>query len=285
MHILSPFIRTRIVLLLVSLILGMMSGCGTSAKRGALSGNSDLSKIMVEPFGHYDRDSSPAQQAAEKLTDKIIGQLGQENRLQVEIGTDSPTLYGVILSYQDATLDVQAELYDGGEYLAFSRVRRHVDQNEDMKPSLDLIAQQLLDELMGKMRDQQNSQQYFRADTSNSQTSDANLDSYYSRWGWWRHRHDNLGSPEPQRHWDSDGQVDALPRSTRVIGYIEQKRTELENSVDPQGKKTSALLTGLGIVAMILLFVLAAAFGSGNSHHDSDRDNCHEYHGSEHCRH
>ena len=283
-----PFISIRIaLLLLLTLALITGSGCSSSAKHWYLSSSPDLSKIYVEPFSQYDSPEFLAPDAAAQLTQKIIEQLGQENRLQIETDANSLTLHGTILSYQDATLDVQGELYDGEEFLVYSRVRRYVGQNDDFAVTMSLVAEQLLDELMSKMRAPQRVaySEYYHSDSSSVQTGDANIDSYYNHWGWWRHRHDNHNRPEPERHWTSDGKVETLPRSTRLVSEIARKRAESKNDANTPDSGSSTLLESLGIVAFILLIVLAAALSSNNSYHDFDSHHDHKHHHSTHSRH
>lgn len=273
-----PFIFFRMLRLLLNLTLMALSACSTTATRYDNASNMpEQSKIYVEPFGQYDSVSPAATEAAALLTRTIAEQLAMENRLQIATNTESLTLHGAILSFQDATLDVQGELYAGEEFVAYSRVKRQVKQPEQMAQTIELITAQLLDELMAKLRDQPANPfgEYFQPTPYSKQTGDPKNDSYYQHWGWWRQRQDKPGN-DPERHWDSDAKPESLPRSGRVIGDMAAKLAELAKTKDSTNE-SSTFLTVLGVIGVVLVFVLAAALadsGDSKSHCRGKHHHC-----------
>ncbi len=185
----------------------------------------DLSKIFVEPFTTDVSTAlpSPHVNAAQMLTDTVRNQLSAENRLQTDISARSLRLVGMIVSYQDATLDVQGELYDGDKFLVYSRVKRHLAPDDDWERGIELVVEQLLDELIGNMRALQQPEysSYYApyADSyfygNSGYASSYFSDDYYRNWGWWRH-HRNHDHHETKKHWVSDALFDKLPRSTKI---------------------------------------------------------------------
>ena len=253
--------------LLLSLTLMSLSACNTTANRNFSSSSiPEQSKIYLESFSKSDSDSPPTVDVGTLISRNLTEQLAIENRLQVATGTESLTLHGTILSYHDAVLDVQAELYDGSEFLAYSRVKRQINPPEQMVEAIELIAEKLLDELMAKMRDQPDNHysEYYQPDHNNKRSGDPKNDSYYQHWGWWRHRQDNPGD-NTEKHWDADTKSESLPRSGRVAADVSAQQAELAKNADTSNE-SSTILTVLGVIGLVLVFVLAAALAdSGDS--------------------
>jgi hypothetical protein len=264
--------------LLLSLTLITLSACSTSANRNFSSTTlPEQSKIYLEPFSKYDNVSPETIDVGTLISRNLTEQLAIENRLQVATGTESLTLHGTILFYHDAVLDVQAELYDGNEFLAYSRVKRQINPPEQMVEAIGLITEQLLDELMAKMRDQPNNHysEYYQPDRNNKRSGDPNNDSYYQHWGWWRHRQDKPGD-NTEKHWDADTKSESLPRSGRVAADVSAKQAELAKNADASNE-TSTVLTVLGVIGVALVFLLAAALadsGDSKSHCRKEHHHC-----------
>jgi len=248
----SLLFQRVITLLLLTLAL---LGCSSGANRGA--GNwfsprqEDLSKIYVD----FVSSNTPtfSMDARKLLTGSLVRQLQEENRLQVDPSVHSLSLRVMALSYQDSLLMVQGELYDDDRFLVYSRVNRRLAPNEDWGQGMELVAAQLLDELMGKMRDLQQqaalatgAQQYiYYGNTyyaSPYYSSQYYYDPYYSGWGWWRRSRGNYPRPDyhdghpnqppgpkPPRHWVPDGIVESLPRSHVIEQEVVKRRQESES--------------------------------------------------------
>lgn len=123
----------RMLRLLLNLTLMSLSACSTTATRYDNASNMpEQSRIHVEPFSKYDDVSPATADAAGLMTRIITEQLAMENRLQTALDSESLILYGAILSFEDAMLDVQGELYAGEEFVAYSRIKRQVKQPEQM---------------------------------------------------------------------------------------------------------------------------------------------------------
>lgn len=268
----------RMLRLLLNLTLMSLSACSTTATRYDNASNMpEQSRIHVEPFSKYDDVSPATADAAGLMTRIITEQLAMENRLQTALDSESLILHGAILSFEDAMLDVQGELYAGEEFVAYSRIKRQVKQPEQMAQTIELITAQLLDELMAKLRDQPANPfgEYFQPDPDGKQTGDPKNDSYYQHWGWWRQRQDKPGN-DPEKHWDSDVKPENLPRSGRVIGDISAKKAELAKTKDSTNE-SSTFLTVLGVIGVVLVFVLAAALadsGDSKSHCRGEYHHC-----------
>lgn len=274
----QPFAIFRIAgFLLLNLTLMSLSACSTTANRNFSSSSiPEQSKIHLESFGKYDRASPATVDVGALINQNLTEQLALENRLQVAAGTESLTLHGAILSYQNGILDVQAELYDGNEFLVYSRVMRQINP-EQMVASIELITAQLLDELMAKMRDQPDKHysEYYQPDHNTQRSGDPKNDSYYQHWGWWRHRQDKPGD-NTEKHWDADAKPDSLPRSGRVTADVSAKQAESAKNADASNE-TSTVLTVLGVIGVVLVFVLAAALadsGDSKSHCRDDHHHC-----------
>lgn len=148
---------------------------------------------------------------------------------------------------------VQGELYDDDRFLVYSRVNRRLAANEGWGQGLELVAAQLLDELMGKMRELQQqaalargARQYiYYGNTYYASPYYSNqyyYDPYYSGWGWWRRSRDYYPRPDhdehpnqhpgskPSPHWVSDGIVESLPRSHLIEQEVVKRKHESEPS-------------------------------------------------------
>lgn len=114
----------------------------------------DLSKIYVDTFSSASNVQFPDkhENALNLLQQAIEHELFLQGLLQVDKNIHTLSLHGVILSYEDEVFDVQGELYNGDEFLVYSRVRRHLDINDDWEQGITLIAKQMLAELMQKMQ-------------------------------------------------------------------------------------------------------------------------------------
>jgi len=242
-HLIQTLVQYRLPVLLVLTLL-VIVGCSASPSRGASKivdfRQLDLAKISIEHTPSTAVVSQPIQNnyALLLLENAIRLQLADENRLQTDDGIHSLRLQLKILSYQDNVLLAQGKLYDDNEYLVYSQVKRRFAANEDWEEVMELVAEQMLDELMLKMRDLQQSQiseaptKYFAYSSSygnvrtysptiySSNLSDS--DPYYNNWGWWRrprdhhrhehdiHRHDEKhqdhhAENHPRRHWVDNG--------------------------------------------------------------------------------
>ncbi len=274
-----PFKIFRLVgFLLLNLTLMSLSACSTTANRNySSSTTAEQSKIYLEPFSKYDSVSPAPVDVGTLISRNLTEQLALENRLQVAAGTKSLTLRGAILSYQDGILDVQGELYDGDEFLAYSRVKRQINQPEQMTLAIEWIAEQVLDELMAKMRDQPDNlySEYYQPDHNAKRSGDPKNDSYYQHWGWWRHRQDKPDD-NTEKHWDTDTKPDSLPRSGRVAADVSAQQAELAKNADTSNE-SSTVLTVLGVIGVVLVFVLAAALadsGDSKSHCRGEHHHC-----------
>lgn len=142
----------HICLLLLAVL--TLVGCASSGSRPAVDSRpTDLTKIYVYGLKSAANLQLPSNlaYAPSMLTDSISDQLAAANWLQTSPRYHSLSLYGVILSYQDGVIDVQGEVYDDDTFLAYSRVQRHVPPDGDWRAALNLVAEQLLDELMVKL--------------------------------------------------------------------------------------------------------------------------------------
>jgi len=243
-HLIQTLFQYRLPVLL-ALTLLLIIGCSSSPSRGASKivdfRQRDLAKISIEHTPSTAVVSQPIQNnyALLLLENAIRLQLADENRLQTDDAIHSLRLQLKILSYQDNVLLVQGKLYDDDEYLVYSQVKRRFAANEDWEEVMELVAEQMLDELMLKMRDLQQSAiseaptKYFAYSSSygNVRTYSPTIyssnlsysDPYYNNWGWWRrprdhhhrhehdtHRHDEKhqdhhSENHPRRHWVDNG--------------------------------------------------------------------------------
>ena len=114
----------------------------------------DLSKIYVDTFSSASNVQFPDkhENALNLLQQAIEHELFLQGLLQVDKNIHTLSLHGVILSYEAGVFDVQVELYNGDEFLVYSRIRRHLDINDDWEQGITLIAKQMLAELMQKMQ-------------------------------------------------------------------------------------------------------------------------------------
>ncbi|MDP3330688.1 MAG: hypothetical protein Q8Q40_01270 [Methylococcaceae bacterium] len=216
-HLIQTLFQYRLPLLL-ALTLLLIIGCSASPSRGASKmvdfRQRDLAKISIEHTPSTAVVSQPIQNnyALLLLENAIQLQLADENRLQTDDAIHSLRLQLKILSYQDNVLLAQGKLYDDDEYLVYSQVKRRFAANENWEEVMELVAEQMLDELMLKMRDLQQSAiteaptRYFAYSSNyyniynnprpriyNTITYSNNpvySDPYYNNWGWWR-RHRN----------------------------------------------------------------------------------------------
>lgn len=174
----------------------------------------NATKILVEPFTTAASADLPVSHldVAALLTEAIRKQLDDENRLQADLRLPALKLVGVVLSYKNSRLDVQAELYDGQHYLTYSRVEREIDPAGDWQADIDLIAEQLLDELIAELRrpQKQGSSQRFNFSPNHCVNpqgyagDSACNNGYYSDWGWWRHHHDGYRARAHKDHRNHD---------------------------------------------------------------------------------
>jgi len=245
-HLIQTLFQYRLPVLL-ALTLLLIIGCSSSPSRGASKivdfRQRDLAKISIEHIPSTAVVSQPIQNnyALLLLENAIRLQLADENRLQTDDGIHSLRLQLKILSYQDNVLLAQGKLYDDDEYLVYSQVKRRFAANEDWEEVMELVAEQMLDELMLKMRELQQSAiseaptKYFAYSSSygNVRTYSPTIyssnlsysDPYYNNWGWWRrprddhhrhehetHRHDEKhqdhhSENHPRRHWVDNGPI------------------------------------------------------------------------------
>ncbi|MDD2801236.1 MAG: hypothetical protein PHE96_07250, partial [Methylococcales bacterium] len=221
MHqLIQTLVQYRLPVLLVLTLL-VVIGCSASPSRGASKivdfRQRDLAKISIEHTPSTAIASQPIQNnyALLLLENAIRLQLTDENRLQTDDSIHSLRLQLKILSYQDNVLLAQGKLYDDAEYLVYSQVKRRFTANEDWEEVMELVAEQMLDELMSNMRKLQQSAiteaptRYFayssnytnyniynnvRPRTYNTITYSSTpiySDPYYNTWGWWRRHRDN----------------------------------------------------------------------------------------------
>ncbi len=244
-HLIQTLFQYRLPVLL-ALTLLLIIGCSSSPSRGASKivdfRQRDLAKISIEHTPSTAVVSQPIQNnyALLLLENAIRLQLADENRLQTDDAIHSLRLQLKILSYQDNVLLAQGKLYDDDEYLVYSQVKRRFAANVDWEEVMELVAEQMLDELMLKMRDLQHSPiseaptKYFAYSSSygNVRTYSPTIyssnlsysDPYYNNWGWWRrprdhhrhehdtHRHDEKhqdhhSENHPRRHWVDNGSI------------------------------------------------------------------------------
>jgi len=245
-HLIQTLFQYRLPVLLVLTLLVIIS-CSASPSRGATKivdfRQRDLAKISIEHTPSTAVVSQPIQNnyALLLLENAIRLQLADENRLQTDDAIHSLRLQLKILSYQDNVLLAQGKLYDDDEYLVYSQVKRRFAANEDWEEVMELVAEQMLDELMLKMRDLQQSAiseaptKYFAYSSSygNVRTYSPTIyssnlsysDPYYNNWGWWRrprddhhrhehdiHRHDGKHQDHHsenhlRRHWVDNGPI------------------------------------------------------------------------------
>jgi len=244
-HLIQTLFQYRLPVLLVLMLL-IIIGCSVSPSRGASKivdfRQRDLTKISIEHTPSTAVVSQPIQNnyALLLLENAIRLQLADENRLQTDDAIHSLRLQLKILSYQDNVLLAQGKLYDDDEYLVYSQVKRRFVANEDWEEVMELVAEQMLDELMLKMRGLQQSAiseaptKYFAYSSSygNVRTYSPTIyssnlsysDPYYNNWGWWRrpsdhhrnehdtHRHDEKhqdhhSENHPRRHWVDNGPI------------------------------------------------------------------------------
>lgn len=266
--------------LLLNLTFLSLSACSTTASHNFSSSSiPEQSKIHLESFGKYDSNSPETFDVGALISQNLTEQLALENRLQVAAGTESLTLHGAILSHQDGILDIQAELYDGNEFLVYSRVSRQINPEQTVE-SIELVTSQLLDELMTKMRGQPDHHysDYYQPDHNTNRSGNPKNDSYYQHWGWWRHRQDKPGD-NTEQHWDVDAKPESLPRSGRVAADLSAKQAESAKNADASNE-TSTVLTVLGVIGVVLVFVLAAALadsGDSKPHCRGDHHHCSTY--------
>jgi len=235
-HLIQTLFQYRLPVLLVLTLL-VIIGCSASPSRGASKivdfRQRDLAKISIEHTPSTAVVSQPIQNnyALLLLENAIRLQLADENRLQTDDAIHSLRLQLKILSYQDNVLLAQGKLYDDDEYLVYSQVKRRFAANEDWEEVMELVAEQMLDELMLKMRDLQQSaiseaptkyfaysSSYGNVRTYSTTIYSSNLsysDPYYNNWGWWRrprddhhrhghnaHRHDHQNKHHDEKHQD-----------------------------------------------------------------------------------
>ncbi|MDO9162436.1 MAG: hypothetical protein Q8N35_16740 [Methylococcaceae bacterium] len=212
---------------ILALTLLFIIGCSATPSRGASKladfRQRDLAKISIEHIPSTAVASQPIQNnyALLLLENAIRLQLADENRLQTDDSIHSLRLQLKILSYQDNVLLAQGKLYDDDEYLVYSQVKRRFAANDEWEVVMELVAEQMLDELMSKMHELQQSaiteapSRYFayssnysnyniynnaRPRTPNTITySNAPVysDPYYNTWGGWRRHRENHHSHDP----------------------------------------------------------------------------------------
>lgn len=203
-------------------------GCSTTGQPNSGgwtdSRSEDLTKIFVYPLTASPNLQLPVTRAnAPKiLTTAIQQQLYEAQRLQTDERVHSLSLYGVVLSYQNGIIDVQGEIYDDDQFLVYSRVTRRLEAGEDWNQGLNLVAEQMLDELMLKL--------YPPTQTGGGPSEPCRFsgcrptpwvpttniylfDSYC--WGCWRddgYWHNPNPKPRPKPHWVPGAILESLPR-------------------------------------------------------------------------
>ncbi len=215
-------------------------------------------KIYVESFRTTETTVLPINHAdfAAQLTEVIRQQLDDEHRLQTDLRLPALKLVGAIVSYRDSLLNVQIELYDGKQYLAYSRVERQLDPAADWTEDGELIAEQLLDELMSQIKQQPEQVINLPARDCHGYRPTADCNDIERRdWGWWRqgtdehrdhgakpprpaakrpphgehprHEHDDQHAggehgrhPHEKHHWLADEQKGRHQKSPRIEGAV-----------------------------------------------------------------
>lgn len=196
----------------------------------------DLSKIFVYAVAPSPNLQLPAGRgnAPQVLTQAIQQQLAEANMLQPDERVHSLSLYGVMLSYQDGVIEAQGELYDDEQFLVYSRVKRRLDPNEDWQQGLNLVAEQMLDELMVKLHPGTGSapppcrQGDYGCRPILIESCGVTgcpqpgptiylFDSFcFNCWRDRDHGHDDHDQPRPKPHWVSGAILESLPRSSSV---------------------------------------------------------------------
>jgi hypothetical protein len=288
-----------VAVLIMALAVLTQSGCSSTANRRTFSDVSrpgstleDLSKIRIDFVTAA--DFSIPMDPRKMLLTSLTQQLEQENRLQTDDMIHSLSLKVMVLSFEDDIIEVQGELYDGDAFLAYSRVKRLIPRKDGWLPGIDLVAQQLLDELMNKMRLLQQTatgpstgryvtyrNNYYGNNYNNSYYNDP----YYISWGWWRHHRDHDDHqnhhdhpdpkpvPKPEPHWVPGAIIEALPRSHHVAEEISVRKTAVEEEEEAPASSSSS--TGRSIFGIF-------ESGSGsNSSPSSDSSSSHSSSSSE----
>ncbi|MEQ1529500.1 MAG: hypothetical protein ABL925_09300 [Methylococcales bacterium] len=222
-----PRFKPSALLMLIVIALTQI-GCSSVARsNGSLlptdNRRVDLSKIYID-FITSTSDAISIE-TRKNLKTAIRQQLLNENLLQEDAGVHSLSLKCVILSYENNILEVQAELYDDHEFLVYSRIRRQIAVTDNWELGLQLVAEQILDELMTQMKGRAAYMQQLRPQLYDINYMYVGGGAYYGSWGWWRqhrdhdrHDRDTQQPPEPRppKHWVSDAIYQALPRSHEV---------------------------------------------------------------------
>ncbi|MCX7096788.1 MAG: hypothetical protein NTV43_02650 [Methylococcales bacterium] len=239
---LNPYYRFIVIWLLIAAVL-ILSACSTSGWFGPPRPE-DLAKIYVElpPFKKTTLLPNQHRDAPLILAKAMQGQLREENRLQLDSSIHSLSIKNIILVHQSATLIAQAELFDDGELLQFSRVVRHLEANDDWMQAMEWVAELLLRELLEKL--QQATLSSSRYTHYSAYYGNSDYPPFYRRQRnnpWLRpskSMHPISSSalpnppqqPQPKEHQASSAIVKALPKSHKTPRIAVQK--PLDTAVD-----------------------------------------------------
>jgi hypothetical protein len=251
-----PGLRIVLLALLAVPVPGAIAG--QFADGGQAQG---LATIYVEDINStYKGKQLPSlhKDAAQELTKAIRNQLIGENHLQTNPDVHALRMVGLMLAYRDNTLEVHGELFDDDRFLVYTLVERHLEPDGDWTEGLNLLAEELLDELIGKLRELQTSSTlYFNPNDCYTNASRCGS-SYYIGWGWWRTPGNEAKSrptlehakkhatqsanleiehKESKRHWDADAggksrheeaktEANGRPEPDKHFGTVRDERFE-----------------------------------------------------------
>lgn len=236
-------VRFRLFMMLIFCLL-IPVGCSTTGHTSYGSWldlrKEDLSKIYVNGFSSASNLQLPSEHdnALYLLQYAVEHELFLQGRLQVENDMHTLTLQGVILSYQDGVFDLQGELYNDDEFLVYSRVRRHLDINDDWEQGINLIAKQLLDELMFKMS-LKNFPPIVTFPDSHPEPApelpgDVLIFDIFVDGGDHGHKKNSekssvsVDKPKPKPHLIPDAVIESLPRTMHVSEELMRRKHEIE---------------------------------------------------------
>lgn len=193
------------------------------------------SKISVQAFSIAPYTPLPANHIdiGRMLSYEIRQQLSESNRLETNSDIPALLLVGKVLSFQNNVLDVQAVVYDVDKLLASSRVQQQMPAGDNWQKPVEMLAGQLLDQLMSQVLGQNLSSAQPYYPPSSYHYPDSYQDSYYTSWGWWRGnlpqyiqqpyviqqpgRFEQYGEPE-RHHRNHDSRPEAEHRDEHAYG-------------------------------------------------------------------
>ncbi len=147
-QILSPFRLSTLFLLMLILI--PQPSYSESNNRKIENWLNSAQKDFLKIHSILVTSSTPSFSIDEQksLTGSIRSKLQKEDRLDENTSTHLLALKVMVLSYQDTTLDVQAELYNDNQFLLYSRVKRDIDQTKNLDQEIQSVSEELLDKLI-----------------------------------------------------------------------------------------------------------------------------------------